>query len=100
MQGEARSLFDAAMTAKLTVDNAADEQKIKISKGLWWQCKIAIDTVKDHVTTSKLKQAIERTALGMDEPELSAHDIESMTDAEFDYMVKKNQIPMRFRKIA
>jgi hypothetical protein len=99
MQDAAKSLFDEAMKARITAENAGDEQKVKTAKNLFWQAKIAADIVKDHCAAIKIKHAAERVAWGMDELTLSREDLESMTKDELNSFKNTGKLPMRLRKV-
>ena len=99
MQSEAMSLFAEAMAARITADNASDDQKVKAAKNLFWQAKIAADILKDHCAAIKIKHAAERVAWGMDTLDLSPADIEACSNEELDYYIRTHKLPMRLRKI-
>ena len=99
MQDEARSLFDQALAAKMTAENATDDQKVRTAKNLWWQAKIAADVVKDHCAATRIKHDAERKAWGLDELTLSREDLESMTKDELNSFKGTGKLPVRLRKI-
>jgi len=99
MQDAARSLFDQALAAKMTAENATDDQKVRTAKNLWWQAKIAADVVKDHCAATRIKHDAERKAWGLDELTLSREDLESMTKDELNSFKNTGKLPMRLRKV-
>jgi len=99
MQDAARSLFDQALAAKMTAENATDDQKVRTAKNLWWQAKIAADVVKDHCAATKIKHDVERKVWGLDELTLSREDLESMTKDELNSFKNTGKLPMRLRKV-